>query len=351
MPSRRSTCLLAALPFLAVSNQAVASVGDPVPQTMGQVVVRRVDYRGWPDSIVLGNGLVEAVIVPAVGRIMQFRLAGAPDGPFWENPEFAGQRLALDSNGWANFGGDKAWPAPQSDWAHFAGHLWPPPGGFDGLPTTAVIDGPSVTLVSPVDPGFGICVRRRVELDPRRPVMTITTSFEKRAGPSSDIAVWAITQLNDPVEIHVLLPESSDPRAGYICLSDETPPDLRREGTRLTLTRDPKAKHKIGARSGSLVWVGRQEVLRIDSSLVPAGKYPDKGSSAEVYTSSDPLAYVELEMLGPLVTLEAGHTIERISTYTLAHRTEDDPAAEIKRLLAAPAEPAPATTHGAPPPQ
>ncbi len=65
------------------------------------------------------------------------------------------------------------------------------------------------------------------------------------------------------------------------------------------------------------MWVGQNEVLQIDSALVPGGKYPDEGSSAEVYTNSDPLPYVELEMLGPLTTLEAGHTIERVSTYTL----------------------------------
>jgi hypothetical protein len=321
MPSRRSTCLLAALPCIAVPNHGIAAMGDPAPQRVGQVAIQRIDYRGWPDSILLGNGLVEAVIVPAVGRVMQFRLAGTSEGPFWENPGFAGQRLAPDPNGWVNYGGDKAWPAPQGAWAHFAGHLWPPPGGFDGLPTTPVIDGFSVTLVSPVDPGFGICVRRRVELDPNRPVMTITTSFEKKSGPPSEIGVWVITQLNDPVEIHVLVPNPSGPRVGYNRLSEELPPNLREVDGRLIITRDPHAKHKIGARSGTLVWVGRNEVLRIDSAPVPGGKYPDGGSSAEVYTNSDPLPYVELEMLGPLVTLEPGHTIERVSTYSLSPAT------------------------------
>ena len=321
MPSRRSTCLLAALPCIAAPNPGIAAINEPAPQHLGQVIVRRIEYRGWPDSVLLSNGLVEAVIVPAVGRIMQFRLAGTAVGPFWENPGFAGQRLAPDSNGWANYGGDKAWPAPQGNWAHFVGHLWPPPGGFDGLPTLAVIDGSSVTLVSPVDPGFGIGVRRRVELDPNRPVMTITTSFDKKAGPPNEIGVWVITQLKDPVEIHVLLPDSSGPRPGFNRLSAEAPPDLRRLDGRLTLTRDPLVKHKIGAQAGSLVWVGQKEVLRIDSELVRGGKYPDDGSSAEVYTSSDPLPYVELEMLGPLVTLEAGHTIERVSRYTLSPAT------------------------------
>ena len=39
----------------------------------------RTNYHGWADSILVSNGRVEAVIVPAVGRVMQFRFAGEED--------------------------------------------------------------------------------------------------------------------------------------------------------------------------------------------------------------------------------------------------------------------------------
>jgi alpha-D-ribose 1-methylphosphonate 5-triphosphate synthase subunit PhnL len=29
-------------------------------------------HRGWTDGVVLGNGQVEAVMVPSIGRVMQF---------------------------------------------------------------------------------------------------------------------------------------------------------------------------------------------------------------------------------------------------------------------------------------
>ena len=331
MSSRSSTCLLAALPCIALPGHAVSSAAPAAVERSGHVSVHWIDYRGWHDSILLSNGLVEAVIVPEAGRIMQFRLAGAADGPFWENPEFAGRQLKPDSNGWANYGGDKAWPAPQVDWTRIAGHIWPPPEGFDGLPAKAVVEGDVVTLISPVDRGFGIGVRRRVELVPDQPVMKITTVFEKSAGPAGELGVWVITQLKDPDEIRILLPSDSRSKAA-IRLSEELPPDLRQVDGQLALTRDPEKKHKIGAPASSLVWIGRTEILRIDSALVKGGKYPDQGSSAEVYTNPDPLTYVELEMLGPLIELEAGHSIERVSTYTLSPRREGEPAPQTDSI-------------------
>jgi hypothetical protein len=74
-------------------------------------------------------------------------------------------------------------------------------------------------------------------------------------------------------------------------------------------------------------------MVRIDSPRIAAGGYPDQGSSAEVYTNPNPLRYVELEMLGPLATLNVGDKIERTNTYTLFRRTGRDPAAEARELL------------------
>jgi hypothetical protein len=309
---------------------------QPMPQSHRQVA--RIDYHGWRDALVLGNGLVEVVVVPAVGRIMQFRFVGASDGPFWMNPAPAGQSAATTTGDWANFGGDKTWPAPQADWDRIAARGWPPPAAFDSRPMEAVIDGASVTLVSPVDTGYGIRVRRRIELAPDRPVMTVTTSFEKAAGQPLDAAVWIITQLKDPAAVYALRPDLGSSGRAYVNQGAGTPAGLHVADGWLSLTRDPSQNHKIGLRAATLVWVGEAELLRIDSALVPGGKYPDDGSSAEVYTNADPLAYVELELLGPLARLQVGDKIERVSTYTLVRRVEKDPETEIRRLLAAPAD-------------
>jgi hypothetical protein len=51
---------------------------------------RFTEYHGWTNSILMRNRQVEVAIVPAVGRIMQFRFLDQTDGPFWENPTLAG---------------------------------------------------------------------------------------------------------------------------------------------------------------------------------------------------------------------------------------------------------------------
>src|SRR5436853_5292704 len=107
-------------------------------KNLGAVVVRtsvkRANYHQWPDSLILSNGRVEAVIVPAIGRVMQFRFAGEEDGPFWENRALDGIKPEPESKEWGNFGGDKTWPAPQSDWPKLTSRAWPPPVAFDSMP-------------------------------------------------------------------------------------------------------------------------------------------------------------------------------------------------------------------------
>jgi len=312
-------------------KSAAASSMEPGAAHPGNVI--RIDYHGWTDALLLRNSVVEAVIVPSIGRVMQFRFAGSQEGPFWENDKLLGTKPDAESTDWANFGGDKAWPAPQANWPQIASRGWPPPGGFDGLPQEAVVEGPAVILVSPVDPSFGIGMRRRIELRPGQPVMTITTRYEKASGPPVEVSVWIITQLKNPVTTQAIFADPQLPRETEVRQLNESPAAFQLERGRLTLARDPDWNHKIGVRSATLVWIGEKEILRIDSPLVADGKYPDNGSSAEIYTNAGPLAYVELEMLGPLEKMAIGDKIERVSTYTLKQRAENDPATESKRSL------------------
>jgi hypothetical protein len=55
------------------------------------VTVERIAYHGWPDCFRIQNGSVEAIVVAAVGRVMQLRLLGDAAGTFWENRALDGQ--------------------------------------------------------------------------------------------------------------------------------------------------------------------------------------------------------------------------------------------------------------------
>jgi hypothetical protein len=290
------------------------------------------NYHGWTDSVVLNNGFVQAIIVPEAGRIMQFQMAEEP-GPFWENSQILGG--TPNPNIWnqfpGSFGGDKSWPAPQSLWG------WPPPRGFDAMSNRVEVANGVVTLISPFDGTFQARVIRRIELGFGEPLMRVVTTFERAADStrSEALSVWVITQLTDPVRCYIPVPEDSLFPNGYVVQSSGPPGDLRVEQGLISFSRDSNQARKIGSDASTMLWVGNNVSLRIDSPRVPGDEtatFPHNGSRVEIYTNPNPV-YVELETLGPMVALLPGEQISRTNFYRLYPRTEPDPDAEARKIL------------------
>jgi hypothetical protein len=304
------------------------------------VTVAHADFDGW-DAIVLRNRAAEIVVVPAIGRVMRFSLLDAKGkagpSPFWNNPALDKQ-LKPDAEGWRNFGGDKAWPAPQAEWPKVTGRGWPPPEGFDAMPYTAAVAGSQVQILSPVDPAYGVQVRRTIALDPQKPVMTVATAYEKVAGAPVHVGVWTITQLRSPDRAFVLLARHSASPPGYTLLLPAPPRDLKIEGRLLSMSRDPENKTMIGSQGSALLWVGDGPDLLIEhEALEPAGgraEWPERGSHTKIYTNSgEDLKYVEFELLDWLHDLKPGENALMRNTYTLIRKTGADPFLEAQRVL------------------
>jgi hypothetical protein len=296
------------------------------------VSVERISWHGWADCCLIANGRVEAVVVPAIGRVMQLRLKGEAEGAFWANRALDGQLHDAASSEWMNFGGDKCWPAPQSAWPQHQGRDWPPPVAFDALPVAAVVVERGVVLTSPVDPGYGIQVVRHVELDAGKPIMRIATQFRKLSGGAVRVGVWSITQMSDPERVCIQLPATSKFASGYVRLLEAEPADLKTDGRLLSLRRHARQQVKVGSDGSSMAWLGKNCVVRIDTGIRP-GDYPDGGCVTEVYTNPDPLQYVELETLGPLTTMNPGDRIEQITIYSVSPRSTTDLEAEARNAF------------------
>ncbi len=302
------------------------------------VTITRTNYHGWPDSYIISNGKVAAAIVPAIGRVIQFGFIGE-EGVFWENRSLDGrladgQLMVWATKDWVNFGGDKAWPSPEGEWSIFTERKgWRPPPSFDGWPSEVKISGNTLTLVSAQDPFYGTVVERRIQMHSRKPEMTITTTFRRVKGDPATIGIWVITQLKEPAGLFATVPKKSIFPDSFTTLIQTPPPSLKIENGLVSLTRNPKAPHKIGLDGDSLLWVGEKHALRIDSPRVRGGDYPDKGSSTEIYTAADPLPYIELETLGPLHEMKEGDTIKRSNAYTLSRRTKPTPEAEARAIF------------------
>ncbi len=305
-----------------------------VARDSATTVEQDVDFHGWK-ALVLRNRL-EAVVVPAIGRVVALRMpgAGAPSDPFWRHPALA-TTLAPDDNGWINFGGDKAWPAPQSEWERIAGRSWPPPATFDARPYAASVVAGTVRMQSEVDARYGMRVRRDVQLTADG--MTIDTTYQKVSGPPVRVAVWSITQLTSPERIFLLLPERSTFPGGRRNVSTAPPADVAVDGRLLSLARDRQEKTMIASDADALLWVGKDCVLLVHKLGPPPSaraEWPG-GAHAQVYTNPDgDQPYVELELLGQLADLSPGAELSLRVGYRLMPRSEADPLVEARKVLA-----------------
>jgi len=292
----------------------------------------QIDYHGWKACYRLASFTLEAIVVPAIGRIMQLRRTGDSAGVLWENRALDGQLPRPNSGTWANFGGDKCWPSPQSDWPRIMGHEWPPPPAFDASSVEASRTDTGLVLKSSVDPAWGIQAVRHVELDHSAPVMRVRTQFHKVAGNPVRVGIWTIAQFSDPECVAIELPTDSRFPSGYAHLSKQEPQDLEVRGRLLTFVRHPDESVKIGSDAAAIVWVGPTSVVRMESEVLP-GEHPDGGCSVQVYTNPGEQKYVELETLGPLVNLEFGQTSEHTTTYTVLPRTTADAHLEAQKAF------------------
>lgn len=295
------------------------------PSSPNKVTIQPTTYHGWSGSYVISNGLVEAVVVPTIGRIMQFRIVGDDTGVFWENRALDGKVAEKPESEWTNLGGDKTWPAPQDAWLKVTGRPWPPPLAFDALPLTATVQGSDLVLTSPVDPNYGIKTIRRITLDPSSAKMTVKTSFEKVSGEPVNAGVWIITQLRDPQRVFALLPEHPKKAPGYYRMVGDAMKDFEHQGRLISFRRDPASNLKIGAEGNSLLWIGEKYVLHI--------KHDSPAGANSVYTNMDPLQYVELETEGPVAELKVGESIELTNTYELSRRTTQDVTGEARKVF------------------
>lgn len=307
------------MPSVAPRELEAAAQPDPTG-----VRLDATGYGPWPNAHLVASTVAEVVVVPEIGRVMQFRLAGDHDGPLWDNAALA---VAEGSAVWRNYGGDKAWPAPQAKWEEQTGSSWPPPRGFDGAGCVARRDGASLVLESPTDADFGISVERRITLEAASARLTITTRYRKHEGSPVEVAVWVVTQVK--AGLSSFMRADAARCGGPWCRQTLGRPSaaVERRGAIVGVGRDPAQNFKIEAAGHTLVWVGERHVLRVDALEAPGGE-PAREATVQVYGNKDPVAYVELETQGAPRLLRIGEACELTNLYTLAPRSHPDAFAE-----------------------
>ncbi len=322
---------------------AVLGAGEAVELTVVD------DHLGWGwQAQVLRNDLVTLAVIPAIGgRAMQYDLS---DHAFlWVNPAEIGRTYepAADAP-WHNFGGSKAWVAPQGQWLRGGGG-WPPAPTLDHAPytiTSETGDHGEITLIAtgPVETferwqAKDLSLTRRFTMRPRSTQVRVEQIISNHGSAPQQVANWDVTQLTglhtgaaDPDNFFVYFPINSRSmfgQRGFFTF----PGDARStaESQWKTWPADGIAGVQYLRRSGKIAadviggWTayvderdGFTHVKRFSITAAPApGTYPDGGSSLQVYTSGlEP--YLEVGVLGPMVDLLPGQqtsfTIDWYST-------------------------------------
>ena len=285
----------------------------------------------------ISDGQSEAVIVPEWGRVMSFRRIGAPNW-LWQAPP-----KNYGAGEWKNFGGDKSWPAPQSQWVAINGRGWPPPPEWDGMAHKAGVKNGKLWMVSRVAHGFGMRVVRQFWFDANGDFV-IEQAAEKISGAPLFSSLWSVTQIVPPEAI--FLP--TNPNSAYknnfhwiakpkieIGATSNVSPTLLRV---IPSAGNDDNNFKIGTdapiSAAVAVEAGWAFVVR---SARPDGEYPDGAEKAgfpvELWNMGPrDIHYNELELLSPLRLYKTGtrwrHTI-RWSIHQLPTRDINAPEMPI----------------------
>jgi len=295
------------------------------------VKVERLTYHGWPDSYRITNGIVEVIAVPRIGRIMLYRFLDG-ENVLWDNPDWSGKLRSDAPKGvWANFGGDKVWPAPQNEWADVMGRRWPPDEAFDGGIFSFEVLPDGIRLTSPVSPHYGARVIRELHLSPDSSRLLIGQKVEKLGPPVTDMIIWSVTQIKTPdLALMPLNPKSEFPEGFKLLGGGEVEETYRsRREDLLLIRRHPEKATKVGADSpaGWLASFHGDLLFMQRCSFYPKAEYPDGGCNIEIYTNPDPLKYVELELLSPIHRPKKGESFAfdiSWQLYKLPHIPRDD---------------------------
>jgi hypothetical protein len=274
-----------------------------------EVTVTRIDYHGWQGAYRLANRTVELVFVPQIGRVMRYGIVGGPN-VLWENPQLAGKTtdLAAPGKDWANYGGDKLWPAPQARWG------WPPDPTLESAPQTVkVLPNRHLRITGPIGKAQQVRFQREIALDADGTGVTLKNTLCNTSAQRVEWSVWEVAQVDDPTEMRLPLNRAGKFSQGYHIFEQQrpAPESLSLEKTLLRLRRNPKQAGKVGSDS-PLGWIEATASglnFRVSATFAPGKSYPDDGCSLEIYTSDDPNKYVELELLSPLKTLHPNETI------------------------------------------
>ena len=263
--------------------------------------VSEINYNGWPHCVELKNDKIKLIVTTDVGpRIIHCGAADSDINLFYQNTEQQGK---VNSEEWLLYGGHRLWHSPQMGFR---------PNQPDNKKVDYSISENSLKLCCPEEAATKVQKEIIITLDPDRPAAKILHRIYNRGQWPIRLAAWALTVMAETgTEIFPIPKEDTWFMPNYaISFWPWTKPNDHRFtlGEKyMLLKHDPNDKRwfKIGYRNteGWCAYLVNGFMFVKLYSPIKGEEYPDYGSTFETYTDS---AFLELESLGPLKTLEPG---------------------------------------------
>jgi hypothetical protein len=286
-----------------------------------------IPYAGWARNLRIANDDVELVVTLDVGpRVMRYAARGGRN-LFGESADQLGKSGEAH---WMPRGGHRLWTAPEDKTRTYAPDNRPVE--HQVLTARAGESGVQVRLVQSPDLAYGVQKEIEIALAESGSDVTLVHRIGNVGDRPIEVSPWALTVMPPGGTAIVPLP-AKRPHPGslpgsvdadywpnqsialwsYLDLKD---PRLML-GTRfITARQDPRATTllKFGL-SHAAGWLGywRDGDLFVKSiDYQPGQTYPDRGCNFELYTDANIL---EVETLGPLVTLAPGARTEHVERW------------------------------------
>ncbi|MBN1760332.1 MAG: T9SS type A sorting domain-containing protein [Chitinispirillaceae bacterium] len=311
-------------------------------QTYDVTLEKATGYNGWTSNwnmvYTMKNDIATVAVVPKLGgRVMQYNL-GTDASIYIENDQ------QTPTSGNDLVGGFRMLPSPQADFG------WPSPPNLDFNPYTCTerttgTDSTVLYLESQVENSTdskyqkhtGLQFARSITLYKASTRVKVEMTMRNKGTQSMTHGIWDITQTNAPnsncwVYFQRNASSTLGGGKGFVQYMGESP-DAAAAAEAATQWKPDAAEGnimgvqflkkvgKIGAdcRAGWICFNNRQSgYAYVKTFTYENGKnYPDSGASVQAYIYKD-YDMMEVEVLGPLVTLAAGDSTKLIENWYAA---------------------------------
>ena len=304
--------------------------------------IERQNYRGWPNSYFLSNGTVELVVLADVGpRIIRFALSGGEN----QFHEFENQAGLRGGNGFRLYGGHRLWVWPEVERTYFP----------DNSPVDVTITAASATFTAAAEAEApGTCLQKSIsiELSEQGSVVHLNHSITNRSAEPTELAPWTPTVMRPSGRgILPFPPRAAMDKDHFQSISpltlwsftDFSDSRWRVGQNFLQLIQQEKPVGRFPEQMSGLfnpagwgAYVRSGYLFLKRAAPVPQARYPDFGCNFELFTNSE---FLELESLGPLVTLQPGETVTYAEDWWLfsgigAISDDDSIRAQVMPLVA-----------------